>query len=59
MQPGFSFPLTSKPVRAGKSSDLRLLDFETFGGFGKGVRDLLRQAANQLSNKLSHAHLDV
>ena len=54
-----SFPLTSKPVRAGKSSDLRLLDFETFGGFGKGVRALLRQAADQLSNKLSHAqHLD-
>ena len=33
--------------------------FETFGGFGNGVRRLLRQAADQLSNKLSHAqHLD-
>ena len=39
--------------------DLRLLDFETFGGFGYGVRKILRQAADQLSNKLSHAqHLD-
>ena len=42
-----------------KNCDLRLLDFETFGGFGRGVRRLLRQAADQLSNKLSHAqHLD-
>ncbi|EOD19328.1 hypothetical protein EMIHUDRAFT_242943 [Emiliania huxleyi CCMP1516] len=42
-----------------KNCDLRLLDFETFGGFGNGVRRLLRQAADQLSNKLSHAqHLD-
>ena len=41
--------------------DLRLFDFETFGGFGKEVRSTLslREAANQLSNKLSHAqHLD-
>ncbi|EOD20014.1 hypothetical protein EMIHUDRAFT_208778 [Emiliania huxleyi CCMP1516] len=31
----------------------------TFGGFGDGVRRILRQAADQLSNKLSHAqHLD-
>ncbi|EOD29854.1 hypothetical protein EMIHUDRAFT_233419 [Emiliania huxleyi CCMP1516] len=42
-----------------KNCDLRLLDFETFGGFGNGVRKILRQAADQLSNKLSHAqHLD-
>ena len=42
-----------------ENSFLRLLDFETFGGFGRGVRRLLRQAADQLSNKLSHAqHLD-
>ena len=34
-----------------------LLDFETFGGFGDGVRRILRQAADQLSNKLSHAQL--
>ena len=34
------------------------LHFETFGGFGK-VCSTLREAANQLSNKLSHAqHLD-
>ena len=26
--------------------DLRLLDFETFGGFGYGVRKILRQAAD-------------
>ena len=39
--------------------DLRLFDFEGFGGFGKEVRSTLREAANQLSNKLSHAqHLD-
>ena len=44
---------------ARENCDLRLLDFETFGGFGNGVRRLLRQAADQLSNKLSHAqHLD-
>ena len=36
--------------------DLRLFDFEAFGGFGKEVRSTLREAANQLSNKLSHAH---
>ena len=30
-----------------------------WGGFGNGVRKILRQAADQLSNKLSHAqHLD-
>ena len=28
-----------------KNCDLRLLDFETFGGFGDGVRRILRQAA--------------
>ena len=39
--------------------DLRLFDFEAFGGFGKEVRSTLREAANQLSNKLSHTqHLD-
>ena len=39
--------------------DLRLFDFESFGGFGREVRSTLREAANQLSNKLSHAqHLD-
>ena len=39
--------------------DLRLFDFESFGVFGKEVRSTLREAANQLSNKLSHAqHLD-
>ncbi|EOD23438.1 hypothetical protein EMIHUDRAFT_123691 [Emiliania huxleyi CCMP1516] len=38
---------------------VRLFDFEAFGGFGKEVRSTLREAANQLSNKLSHAqHLD-
>ena len=37
-----------------KNCDLRLLDFEAFGGFGYGVRKILRQAADQLSNKLSH-----
>ena len=54
-----------------KNCEMRLLDFETFGerervcfvltfgGFGDGVRKILRQAADQLSNKLSHAqHLD-
>ena len=36
-----------------------LFDFESFGGFGKEARSTLREAANQLSNKLSHAqHLD-
>ena len=40
-------------------SEHSFIDFETFGGFGDGVRKILRQAADQLSNKLSHAqHLD-
>ncbi|EOD26752.1 Hypothetical protein EMIHUDRAFT_236560 [Emiliania huxleyi CCMP1516] len=44
---------------AAADCDLRLFDFEAFGGFGKEVRSTLREAANQLSNKLSHAqHLD-
>ena len=38
-----------------KNCELRLLDIETFGGFGYGVRKILRQAADQLSNKLSFA----
>ena len=47
------------PFAREQDCDLRLFDFETFGGFGKEVRSTLREAANQLSNKLSHAqHLD-
>ena len=30
--------------------DLRLFDFESFGGFGKEVRSTLREAANQLEH---------
>ena len=48
-----------KPRAREQDCDLRLFDFEAFGGFGKEVRSTLREAANQLSNKLSHAqHLD-
>ena len=47
------------PFARQQDCDLRLFDFEAFGGFGKEVRSTLREAANQLSNKLSHAqHLD-
>ena len=47
------------PFAREQDCDLRLFDFEAFGGFGKEVRSTLREAANQLSNKLSHAqHLD-
>ncbi|EOD15146.1 hypothetical protein EMIHUDRAFT_256490, partial [Emiliania huxleyi CCMP1516] len=48
-------------VEAGLRERSTRFDFEAFGGFGKEVRSTLslREAANQLSNKLSHAqHLD-
>ena len=32
-----------------------LLLFESFGGFGKGVREILRRAADVLQNKLTRA----
>ena len=34
---------------------LALLLFESFGGFGKGVREILRKAADVLQNKLTRA----
>ena len=33
----------------------RLQLFESFGGFGKGVREILRKAADVLQNKLTRA----
>ena len=35
--------------------DVQLLLFESFGGFGKGVREILRKAADVLQNKLTRA----
>ena len=63
MRPDVSFLFTEQPgdypFARQQDCDLRLFDFEAFGGFGKEVRSTLREAANQLSNKLSHAqHLD-
>jgi len=47
------------PFARQQDCDLHLFDFEAFGGFGREVRSTLREAANQLSNKLTHAqHLD-
>ena len=37
----------------GQGSELLL--FESFGGFGKGVREILRKAANVLQNKRTRA----
>ena len=35
--------------------DVQLLLFESFDGFGKGVREILRKAADVLQNKLTRA----
>ena len=35
--------------------EVQLLLFESFGGFGKGVREILRKAADVLQNKLTRA----
>ena len=35
-----------------KGVEVQLLLFESFGGFGKGVREILWKAANVLQNKL-------
>ena len=42
-----------------KDVDVRLLLFESFGGFGKGVGEILWGAANVLQNKLTRAHDEV
>ena len=39
----------------GVDDDVRLLLFESFGGFGKGVGEILWDAANVLQNKLTRA----
>ena len=39
--------------REDKDVDVQLLLFESFGGFGKGVGELLWKAANVLQNKLT------
>ena len=57
-QPLHATPLAAVLFPAPRSSYF-FFHFEAFGGFGKEVRSTLREAANQLSNKLSHAqHLD-
>ena len=38
-----------------KGVEVQLLLFESFGGFGKGVREILRRAADVLQNKLTRA----
>merc|ERR1712124_113357 len=42
-------------AREDKGVDVRLLLFESFGGFGKGVGEILWDAANVLQNKLTRA----
>ncbi|EOD21129.1 hypothetical protein EMIHUDRAFT_241596 [Emiliania huxleyi CCMP1516] len=42
-------------AREDKDVDVQLLLFESFGGFGRGVREILRKAANVLQNKLTRA----
>ncbi|EOD30051.1 hypothetical protein EMIHUDRAFT_462922 [Emiliania huxleyi CCMP1516] len=41
--------------REDKGVEVQLLLFESFGGFGKGVREILRKAADVLQNKLTRA----
>eukprot|EP00966_Prymnesium_polylepis_P258187 5964041-Prymnesium_polylepis.1 len=41
-----------------KGCDVRLLLFETFGGFGAGVLHLLKTLSSEVSNRLSHAQYD-
>ena len=42
-------------AREDKGVEVQLLLFESFGGFGKGVREILRRAADVLQNKLTRA----
>ena len=42
-------------AREDKDVDVQLLQFESFGGFGKGVGEILWDAANVLQNKLTRA----
>ena len=42
-------------AREDKDVDVRLLLFESFGGFGKGVGEILWKSANVLQNKLTRA----
>ena len=46
-----------QPVSLGflKDVDVQLLLFESFGGIGRGVREILWKAANVLQNKLTRA----
>ena len=41
--------------REDKDVDVQLLLFELFGGFGRGVGEILWKAANVLQNKLTRA----
>ena len=45
----------SSHAREDKGVEVQLLLFESFGGFGKGVREILRRAADVLQNKLTRA----
>ena len=40
-------------AREDKDVDVQLLLFESFGGIGRGVRKILRKAADVLQNKLT------
>ena len=42
-------------AREDKGVEVQLLLFESFGGFGKGVLEILRKAADVLQNKLTRA----
>ena len=42
-------------AREDKGVEVQLLLFESFGGFGKGVHEVLRKAADVLQNKLTRA----
>ena len=47
--------MSARYAREDKDVDVQLLLFESFGGFGKGVGEILWKAANVLQNKLTRA----
>ena len=55
MFPVPSYGGENRYAREDKGVEVQLLLFESFGGFGKGVGEILWKAANVLQNKLTRA----
>ena len=62
-EPGCSSPTAVggdyRYAREDKDVDVQLLLFESFVGFGRGVREILRKAADVLQNKLTRAQYAI